>query len=175
MAEAVSAPLAEEPVPSVVEGLVPDIVEEIVAPPVEEVEAPPVVEIPVEEAPAPVAAPPVAVAPTPKPEPPRPLAVEPAEPFAAEKAYLKEHPRDHKARLNLARVLWQAGRRKEALEAYSRLVRAGKWLDVVTTELEEYLEQWPDVSTQRVLGDAYMKSNQLEKALGLYRQALENL
>lgn len=178
MAEAVAAPLVEE--------LVPAEVEEVVAPSAEELEAPPVAEIPVEKAPAPAAPPPVApkpevraappviAAPPPKPRP-RPPVVEPVDPFAVEKAYLKENPRDYDARLNLARALWQAGRRREALEAYSRLVRAGKVLDVVTAELEEYLEQWPDVSTQRVLGDAYMKSNQLEKALHLYRQALENL
>jgi hypothetical protein len=169
-----------------VEEMLPDEVEEIVAPPVEELEAPRPVEIPVEEAPVPVAPPPVtpepevraappsAAAPPPKPRP-RPPVAEPADPFTVEKAYLKENPRDYDARLNLARALWQAGKRREALAAYSRLVRASKLLDVVTTELEEYLEQWPDVSTQRVLGDAYMKSNQLEKALDLYRQALENL
>ena len=41
--------------------------------------------------------------------------------------------------------------------------------------LEEYLEKWPDVETQRVLGDAYMKNDQLDKALEIYRQALESL
>ena len=172
MAEAVSAPVVEE--------MVPGEVEEIVAPPAEEVEAPPAVEVPAPAVPTPVTkpevqtVPPVAAAPLPKPKP-RPPVAESADPFAPEKAYLKENPRDYDARLNLARALWQAGKRKESLEAYSRLVRAGKELDVVTTELEEYLEQWPDVSTQRVLGDAYMKNNQLEKALDLYRQALENL
>jgi tetratricopeptide (TPR) repeat protein len=90
-------------------------------------------------------------------------------------AYLKENPRDYDARLELARRLWQVDRREESLEAYSRLIRAGRELDVVIEELEEYLEQWSDVSTQRVLGDAYMKNNQLDKALALYRQALESL
>jgi tetratricopeptide (TPR) repeat protein len=129
----------------------------------------------VEAAPTPVAPPPAAAARPPRPKPPRPTVAESADPFAAEKAYLKENPRDYNARLSLARALWQAGRRAEALGAYGRLVRAGKMLDVVITELEEYLEKWPEVGTQRVLGDAYMKSNQLDKALSLYRQALENL
>jgi tetratricopeptide (TPR) repeat protein len=181
MAEAVAAPLTEE--------LVPSIVEEIVAPPVvEEAKAPLAVEYPVvEKAPAPPAPPPViekpvaprveavtpAAAPArPRPKPPKPLV---ADPFAAQQAYLKENPRDYDARLELARALWQVDRREEALEAYDRLVRAGKSLDFVIAELEEYSEQWPDVGTQRVLGDAYMKSGQLEKALELYRQALENL
>jgi cytochrome c-type biogenesis protein CcmH/NrfG len=55
------------------------------------------------------------------------------------------------------------------------LIRAGKQLDVIIPELEGYLEQWPDVATQRVLGDAYMKDGRLEDALDLYRRALETL
>ena len=110
--------------------------------------------------------------------PSEPSAVEaPAEPepFAAERAHLKDHPRDHEARLSLARALWQTGERGEALEAYGRVVRAGKFLDTIITELEEYLEQWPEVGTQRVLGDAYMKGGRLQDALELYRLALETL
>ena len=101
--------------------------------------------------------------------------IEPSDPFAAEKAYLKEHPRDYDTILSLARAQWQAGRRNEALMTYSRLIRVGKLLDVVIAELEEYLEKWPDISTQRVLGDAYMKNDQVDKALYIYRQALEHL
>jgi cytochrome c-type biogenesis protein CcmH/NrfG len=107
----------------------------------------------------------------PKPRPAAPV----AEPFAAERAYLKEHPRDYDAWLSLARGLWQTGDRKAALDAYTRLIRGGKSLDTVTTELEEYVEQWPDVATRRVLGDAYMKSGKLDRALTLYREALETL
>ena len=95
--------------------------------------------------------------------------------FAAERAYLKENPRDYVAWLSLARRLWQTGDRDEALGAYSRLIRAGKSLDTVTTELEEYVDQWPDVATRRVLGDAYMKGGKLDRALALYREALETL
>jgi hypothetical protein len=154
MAEAVAAPLSEE---------VPSAVEEIVAPPIEKVE----------EAPAPPAEKPAAPAVAAPSKPP--AAAEELDPFAVEKAYLKENPRDYDARLALARALWQAGRREEALEAYGRLVRSGKLLDIVITELEEYLEKWPSVGTQRVLGDAYMKNDQLDKALEIYRRALENL
>ncbi|MBN1979587.1 MAG: tetratricopeptide repeat protein, partial [Anaerolineae bacterium] len=152
MAEAVAAPLAEE---------LPSAVEEIIAPSVKEVVVP-----------APPAARPAAPITA---APPRPAAGEVADPFAAEKAYLKKNPHDHDARLALARALWQSGRRKDALEAYSRLIRSGKLLDVVITELEEYLEKWPDIETQRILGDAYMKNDQLDKALEAYRQALESL
>jgi tetratricopeptide (TPR) repeat protein len=96
-------------------------------------------------------------------------------PFAAERAYLKEHPRDYEARLALARALWQADERQEALEAYTRLIRAGKLLENVIPDLESYLKQWPGVDVQRVLGDAYMKDGRLQEALDIYRRALETL
>jgi hypothetical protein len=138
---------------------------------------------PAEQAPAPPPAPIAATveqpsAPTQPPPPraaPSPQAAGVDEPFAAEQAYLKENPRDYDAWLSLARELWQVGDRKEALSAYGRLIRAGKSLETVTTELEEYVEQWPDVATRRVLGDAYMKGGKLDRALELYREALETL
>jgi len=99
----------------------------------------------------------------------------PAGPFAAERAYLKDHPRDYEAWLALARALWQASQRKEALEAYTRVIRSGKLLESVIPDLEKYLEQWPAISAQRVLGDAYMKDGQLQVALDIYRRALEAL
>lgn len=136
------------------------------------------------------AAAPEPAAPVPHPEPPPPPPQpqprrtearprmqerEVDERFAEAQAYLKENPRDYDAWLSLARGLWQTGDRKEALNAYGRLIRAGKSLETVTTELEEYVEQWPDVATRRVLGDAYMKSGKLDRALALYREALETL
>jgi hypothetical protein len=104
---------------------------------------------------------------------PRPAA--PEGPFAVERAYLKKNPRDHEARLTFARSLWQVGERDDALDAYSRVIRSGKLLDGVISELEEYVEQWPEPSTQRVLGDAYMKAGRLQDALDVYRDALETL
>jgi cytochrome c-type biogenesis protein CcmH/NrfG len=99
----------------------------------------------------------------------------PAEPFAAERGYLKDHPRDYEAWLALARALWQTDERQESLETYTRVIRAGKLLDSVTADLEGYVRQWRDASTQRVLGDAYMKDGRLQKALNIYRRALETL
>jgi tetratricopeptide (TPR) repeat protein len=108
--------------------------------------------------------------------PPEPLlATAPVEPFATERTYLKAHPRDYEGWLALARALWQAGQRDEALEAYSRLIRPGRLLDGVIADLEGYVRQRPDVSLQRVLGDAYMKVGRLQEALSLYRRALETL
>ncbi|MDY7079410.1 MAG: tetratricopeptide repeat protein [Chloroflexota bacterium] len=107
---------------------------------------------------------------------PKAPAVEvPTDPLAAKQAYLKSHPRDYETWLVLARALWQDGQRQEALEAYAQLIRSGQLLENVVPDLETCLEQWPDVSMQRVLGDAYMKDGQLQEALDIYRQALETL
>jgi tetratricopeptide (TPR) repeat protein len=143
-------------------------VEEVAAAPVVE-EVPGVVEMEAPEPPEEAAA---------LPEPPEEAAAPPeapAEPFAAERAHLKEHPRDYEAWLALARALWQAGEREEALEAYARVIRGGKFLESVIPDLEVRVEQWSNASTQRVLGDAYMKDGRLHEALNIYRQALEAL
>jgi hypothetical protein len=137
------------------------------APVVEEV--PGVVEMELAELPEePIAAPEIPIA--------EAAAIElPAESFAAERGHLKDHPRDYEVWLALARALWQAEERQESLETYTRVIRAGKLLDSVTADLEGYVGQWPDASTQRVLGDAYMKDGRLRKALDIYRRALETL
>ncbi|MDY6878265.1 MAG: hypothetical protein SWK90_18935, partial [Chloroflexota bacterium] len=168
----------------------------------EEIEAPPVVEIPVveEEPPLEVTALeilPEELVPTPAVEeslgvteiemeipkpieetaamPEVPAAEVTTEPFTVEREYLKKHPRDYETWLALARALWQANEQEEALEIYTRVIRAGKFLEGIITTLERYVEQQPDVSTQRVLGDAYMKDDRLQEALDIYRQTLEDL
>ena len=178
-------------------------VEEI-APPIvpewarmEEVEAPPVIEIPVVEGPPPeeilepeIVPPPERVFATPVVEEiPGVVEMEILEPteeivapaqvpvvgIAAERAYLKEHPRDYEDWLALAQALWQAGERKEALEAYTHVIRAGEFLESVVSDLEGYVGQQPDASALQVLGDAYMKDGRLQDALSVYRQALDVL
>jgi len=126
------------------------------------------------EAPAPIEEPAAAVEEAPAVEAP---IIEEAyvEPLDDQRAYVKEHRRDYEAWLALARALWQADERSEALEAYSRVVRGGKLLDGVIADMEAHVETWPDPSAQRVLGDAYMKDGQLQKALDIYRRALETL
>jgi tetratricopeptide (TPR) repeat protein len=176
---------------------------EEIAPPEEEVEVLPVPELPTVEAmpppevPLPEEAPPAEEArPEAKLKPPaeevgaevlaerakeeevapEALPEEPlADSIAAKRAYLKEHPRDYEAWLTLARALWKTDKRQEALEAYTRMIRSSKLLEDVIPDLEGYLEQQPEISTQRVLGDAYMKDGRLQEALDLYRQALETL
>ena len=155
--EEIAAPQAFPPVEEIRWDQVRAAVEEVTPTPVIEMEAPPV-------PPEPEIAPPV--------EAPVDLAVEP---FAVERAYLEENPRDYKAWLSLARALWQADERTGALEAYARVIRSGKLVESVIPDLEGYVEQWPDVHVQQILGDAYMKDGRLQEALSLYRQALEKL
>jgi tetratricopeptide (TPR) repeat protein len=163
----------------------------------EEVEAPPVIEIPVVEGPPPeeilepeIVPPPERVFATPVVEEiPGVVEMEILEPteeivapaqvpvigIAAERAYLKEHPRDYEDWLALAQALWQAGERKEALEAYTHVIRAGKFMESVVSDLEGYVGQQPDASALQVLGDAYMKDGRLQEALATYRRALDVL
>jgi hypothetical protein len=189
-------PVAE----AVPEEIIAPPVEEIVSPDIEYPEKEPVE--PIAEIPATETAPPldiafvpevappirdVAITPPPaaehvpstveveEPTPPEPYAAEPppsADPFAVERAYLKKHPRDYDAWMGLAQGLWQADKRTESLEAYGRLIRAGKSLERVISDLESYLKQWPGVDVQTALGDAYMKEGRLQEALDLYRGAL---
>jgi len=138
----------------------------------------------------PEAAPPPEVAPPPvrppevvPPAPARPEVVPPAPPTAealasvdALRAYVRSHPRDHEARLNLARALWQAGLYADSLEAYSRLLKAGRLLDEVLADMEAHVAERPnDPAVRRVLGDAYMRADRLADALAAYREALELL
>lgn len=135
------------------------------APALEEVavEGAPGPSIPVEDQPRAIRAPESAAAPA-----------EPAQ-FAANRAYLKQHPRDHEAWLSLARDLWRAELHEEALEAYGRLIKSGELLDKVIPDLEKRAKKPDDAAARRALGDAYMKAGRLDEALDIYRQALEGL
>jgi len=97
------------------------------------------------------------------------------ESIAERRSYLKKHPRDYQAWLKLAQTLQQANQWNEALEAYSHLIRAGQLLEEVILDLEKHVKQRADVSTWRILGDAYMKGGRLQEALEVYRKALEAL
>jgi len=166
--------------------------EEVVAPeapawrepefPAAEMAPPPTV--PPEAAPPPeVAPPPVRPPEVVPPAPARPKVVPPAPPTAealasvdALRAYVRSHPRDHEARLNLARAFWQAGLYADSLEAYSRLLKAGRLLDEVLADMEAHVAERPnDPAVRRVLGDAYMRADRLADALAAYREALELL
>ena len=101
---------------------------------------------------------------------------QPAEGLEGLREYVRAHPRDHQARLELARELWRAGLYADSLEAYSRLLRSGKQVEEVMADMEVHLQERPsDPAVRRVLGDAYMRAGRLAEALEIYREALESL
>jgi cytochrome c-type biogenesis protein CcmH/NrfG len=63
-----------------------------------------------------------------------------------------------------------------AAEALGYLVATSQMVDDVIVELEEHAaRRRASTPLLRVLGDAYMKNNRLQKALDTYRQALGQL
>ncbi|MFC2028947.1 tetratricopeptide repeat protein [Chloroflexota bacterium] len=65
---------------------------------------------------------------------------------------------------------------KNALEEYQKLIKKGKLLEGVIHDLKEISYQYPiDVSVWQLLGDAYMRANQLKEALESYTKAEEFL
>jgi len=96
--------------------------------------------------------------------------------IAAQQVYTEEHPDDHEAVLELGRVLWQADRRKGAVEAYEKLIRQNQLVEDVIADLEDYSAQsTTDTALMQTLGDAYMKADRLQDALDSYRRALAGL
>ncbi len=64
----------------------------------------------------------------------------------------------------------------KATEAYGDLIKSGLVLENVIADLEEANEHHPNTpEILRALGDAYMRDNQLQRALDTYKQALQGL
>ncbi|HIE38219.1 MAG TPA: tetratricopeptide repeat protein [Anaerolineae bacterium] len=161
-----AAPVIEIPLEAAV---APELAAPLPEAPPEEIAVPPV------EGPPEPALPPVEIAPPPVEEAPVEVEVLP-EGVADLREYVRAHPRDHQAMLALARELWQAGLYSESLEAYSRLLRSGKWVEEIVADMEAHVEERSsDSAVQRVLGDAYMRAGRLAEALEGYREALESL
>jgi tetratricopeptide (TPR) repeat protein len=75
-----------------------------------------------------------------------------------------------------AREAMQEGSIEEGLAVYSVLVEQGESLPFLIDYLENfYEERGPEPRLQRVLGDAYARNGQLQKALRVYREALDYL
>jgi len=84
--------------------------------------------------------------------------------------HLDANPRDHTARLALARAYSQAGDLDQAALQYQMMLSFGGMIHDVTSDLETAVESTPDhLRTQELLADAYMRSGQLQKALDKYR------
>ena len=151
---------------------------EVAPPPTVPPEAVPPPPVLPEIVPPPIVPPEVVVPPPARPEvvPPAPPTAEALASVDALRAYVRSHPRDHEARLNLARALWQVGLYADSLEAYSRVLKAGRLLDEVLADMEAHVAERPnDPAVRRVLGDAYMRADRLTDALAAYREALELL
>ncbi len=95
--------------------------------------------------------------------------------ISRQRSYAEEHPDDPEAWLELGRVLWQADRGEEAIQAYDHLIRCGRLLDEIIPDLEDYAEQSSDPGVQQALGDAYARTDRLQDALDVYRRALASL
>lgn len=85
--------------------------------------------------------------------------------------HLAADPKDHNARLALARVYSRLGDLDQAVSQYSEIVSFGSSLfNEVIEDLEATADDMPDhLPTHELLADAYMKAGRLQKALEKYR------
>ncbi|MEZ4642274.1 MAG: hypothetical protein R3E31_05965 [Chloroflexota bacterium] len=76
--------------------------------------------------------------------------------------------------LESARKAMSAGKFGNAVQAYQTLVESGQGLSILIADLETAVHRHPgQPSVRRLLGDAYMRNGQLQKALDTYRHALD--
>ncbi len=62
----------------------------------------------------------------------------------------------------------------EALLHYGKLIKRGKNLEEIISDLSESLYRYPvEVNIWQALGDAYMRANRLKEALDAYNKAEE--
>jgi tetratricopeptide (TPR) repeat protein len=74
--------------------------------------------------------------------------------------------------LNEARDALGLGEVTQAIEKYAALVEADQYLEYVVQDLEEMVERRPDdIDLWQTLGDAYLHSDQVAKALEAYTKA----
>ncbi|MCL4871663.1 MAG: tetratricopeptide repeat protein, partial [Anaerolineae bacterium] len=75
-----------------------------------------------------------------------------------------------------ARQLLQQRQYQEAMQTYSSLLESSPAVSPIITELEGAVDSHPSQPLlRRLLGDAYMRNGQLQKALETYRKALDQL
>lgn len=89
---------------------------------------------------------------------------------------VQAEPQNLEARLSLARHMWRAQLREDALSHYAQLIRINAALDEVLKDLEAYVKETPqDVQALRTLGDAYLRVGRLDTAMALYKRAINLL
>jgi tetratricopeptide (TPR) repeat protein len=85
-------------------------------------------------------------------------------------------PEDHATHLALARTCLREGNPDVSALEYEQLVKIPSLVDTLIQDLERAVESYPEHhALRRVLGDAYMRNGQLQKALQAYREALSKL
>lgn len=78
--------------------------------------------------------------------------------------------------LQTARAALNRGAIEQAVQGYKQLIESGQGLGIIIPDLETAVQSNPKEPTiRRLLGDAYMRNGQLQKALDTYRQALDTL
>jgi hypothetical protein len=77
--------------------------------------------------------------------------------------------------LNKARQALAKGQYDQAMDRYRSLVEEGQGLSALIADLETATEEHPQPLLRRLLGDAYMRNGQLQRALETYRIALDDL
>jgi hypothetical protein len=101
--------------------------------------------------------------------------ISPAAPEVPVAREVVSEPSDDQEWLEKARHLWSTGENKEAHKVYQRLLST-PLRDEVMADLEQITAEEPaDEAILRLLGDAYMRDNRLQKALATYRRALSSL
>lgn len=80
------------------------------------------------------------------------------------------------AKLKLAQESLAGGHISEAIAQFKELVAEGSGMMSIIAELEQAAEAYPQApALSQVLGDAYMRNGQLQKALASYRAALDQM
>ena len=89
---------------------------------------------------------------------------------------LHQEPGKYWARIELARMCSRVGDWDGALLQYEELIAGHKLIRAVSLDLQELLQEETDrVQVYRLLGDAYMESDQIDQALEMYRLARQML
>jgi len=87
---------------------------------------------------------------------------------------LDTHPDDHEVRLALARAYRDEKKLNNAFEQFQMLVSSGHLVQELLSELEGLCASHAnDARWHQLLGDAYVRTNQLADALNAYRAAQE--
>lgn len=137
--------------------------------PTEHADAPETIVTPTEEAPPEIIAEPEPVAHTQEDRISEPKSEEkPVEPF------FKDRGEDLPAEIQDARMAFNSGDMDQAMSQYDKLIKSRQSLPIVISDLQEVVDRYPEkASLWHQLGDAYLRDNQISKAMDAYSKAEE--